>query len=213
MRISRGGTSHRGSEGNTESVKKQSASKWKAIKIVIFTTGAFTITWGPYLVSCVLYSLCKDRESCKPLAVLLASPLLMLGFLNSIINPFIYAWWHKPFRDNATRILLCRKKCSKSKYNVKTQKYTFNDSSLSSHAPTTLTDVEDERLWKLFILLMLLYCVSKIVCAYAFAVNNICQWFWLEIAFNLQISFGFSHLSSYLFIHKKLQVDMSNRKL
>lgn len=76
-------------------------SKWKAIKVVLFTTGSFVITWTPYFVASLMYGYkCYDAQTqmCKTLRYLVASPLAILGFVNSLINPVIYAWWHKGFR-------------------------------------------------------------------------------------------------------------------
>jgi len=78
-------------------------NKWKAIKIVLFTTMSFLITWAPYFVACVLYVAYKcdletSLEPCKSLKLLIASPLTILGFCNSLVNPIIYAWWHNGFR-------------------------------------------------------------------------------------------------------------------
>lgn len=84
---------------------KNEPSKWKAIKVVLFTSGSFLITWGPYFVVSLIYSYCVDdvdessSRRCKNLSFLIASPLAILGFCNSLINPIIYAWWHKGFRD------------------------------------------------------------------------------------------------------------------
>lgn len=82
----------------------KSPSKWKAIKVVMFTTGSFLITWGPYFVACLIYSYCEDFESprCTTLSFLIASPLAILGFFNSLINPIIYAWWHQGFKTFVT---------------------------------------------------------------------------------------------------------------
>ncbi|XP_022914042.2 5-hydroxytryptamine receptor 1D-like [Onthophagus taurus] len=79
-------------------------SKWKAIKVVVFTTGSFVITWCPYFIVSMMYTLCSDQTDpyCKSLMVLLASPLAILGFCNGLINPIIYAWWHQGFRTFIT---------------------------------------------------------------------------------------------------------------
>lgn len=81
------------------SVPAQGPSKWRAIKVVLFTSGSFVCTWGPYFVACIVYTGCKtETEGCKSLKILIASPLAILGFFNTLINPIIYAWWHKGFR-------------------------------------------------------------------------------------------------------------------
>ncbi|EFA07404.2 glucose-dependent insulinotropic receptor [Tribolium castaneum] len=83
------------------STSVKSPSKWRAIKVVLFTTGSFVITWSPYFVASLIYVYqCEniDSKKCKNLRIIIASPLAILGFTNSLINPIIYAWWHKGFR-------------------------------------------------------------------------------------------------------------------
>lgn len=79
-----------------------SPKKWKAIKVVLFTTGSFAFTWGPYFVVSIMYAFQCDKHNetpyCSRIRILLASPLAILGFLNSFLNPIIYAWWHNGFR-------------------------------------------------------------------------------------------------------------------
>ncbi|CAH0551831.1 unnamed protein product [Brassicogethes aeneus] len=82
-------------------------SKWKAIKVVLFTTGSFIGTWSPYFIVSLLYvykcDFNTETKYCKNLRLLIASPLAILGFMNSFFNPIIYAWWHKGFRDFVKR--------------------------------------------------------------------------------------------------------------
>ncbi|XP_017779691.1 PREDICTED: 5-hydroxytryptamine receptor 1A-like [Nicrophorus vespilloides] len=81
--------------------KVKGPNKWRAIKVVFFTSGSFLITWGPYFIASLLYVYCgeSDGDRCKNLSILVASPLAILGFFNCLINPVIYAWWHKGFRE------------------------------------------------------------------------------------------------------------------
>lgn len=86
-------------------------SKGKAIKVVLFVTGSFVITWVPYFVAGALFVNCDPKvtpEKCKSLQVLIASPLAILGFCNSLLNPIIYAWWHKGFRTFVKK-MICKK--------------------------------------------------------------------------------------------------------
>ncbi|ENN70236.1 hypothetical protein HUJ04_013097 [Dendroctonus ponderosae] len=99
----------RKSEGRKPSQTK-APNKWKAVKIVLFTTLSFLLTWSPYFFACILYvgehcSLDEDSEPCKTLRLLIASPLTILGFTNSLINPLIYAWWHNGFRTYMRKTL------------------------------------------------------------------------------------------------------------
>lgn len=109
LRISRGSAQNRITDDATEQSQQQTANKWKAIKVVLFTSGAFLITWGPYFISSITYTFMDNSPARKSLQVLISSPLAILGFVNSFLNPIIYAWWHKSFRKY-TSIFLFRKK-------------------------------------------------------------------------------------------------------
>ncbi|XP_058812379.1 beta-3 adrenergic receptor-like [Topomyia yanbarensis] len=87
-------------------------TKWKAIKVVMLTTGCFTVTWLPYFIASTMYVLCDPETNpdlCRGLQFAIASPLAILGFTNSLLNPFIYAWWHNGFRTSVKK--LWRKMC------------------------------------------------------------------------------------------------------
>lgn len=87
------------STATTPSVGKP--TKWKAVKIVSFTFGSFVVTWCPYFITSLIYTYCGSLGNgvCDTLKLLIASPLAMLGLLNSLLNPVIYVWWHKGFRQ------------------------------------------------------------------------------------------------------------------
>ncbi|XP_058465099.1 5-hydroxytryptamine receptor 1A-like [Malaya genurostris] len=87
-------------------------TKWKAIKVVMLTTGCFTVTWLPYFIASTMYVLCdpeSNPDMCRGLQFAIASPLAILGFTNSLLNPVIYAWWHHGFRTSVKK--LWRKMC------------------------------------------------------------------------------------------------------
>ncbi|XP_013788303.1 alpha-1D adrenergic receptor-like [Limulus polyphemus] len=79
--------------GNQNSTRK-TQKKWKALKVVLFTLISFVVSWFPYFIASFIYVL---NPSVK-LAVTIASVLAVLGFLNSFLNPLIYAWWHRGLR-------------------------------------------------------------------------------------------------------------------
>lgn len=91
---------------NKPSHPVNSPSKWKAIKVVLFTTSSFVVTWTPYFIASMIYVYqCQNinTKRCKNIRIIIASPLAILGFTNSLINPIIYAWWHKGFRDYVSK--------------------------------------------------------------------------------------------------------------
>nr|AIK28864.1 putative serotonin receptor [Aedes aegypti] len=88
-------------------------TKWKAIKVVMLTTGCFVVTWLPYFIASTMFVLCDpktNQDLCRGLQFAIASPLAILGFTNSLLNPLIYAWWHNGFRTSMKK--LWRKMCS-----------------------------------------------------------------------------------------------------
>lgn len=100
----------------------KSPSKWKAIKVVMYTTGSFTITWVPYFIAACLFVNCDPNQTpeyCNNLKIAIASPLAILGFMNSLFNPIIYAWWHNGFRQSVKKIW--RGICCQGNENTSTQ--------------------------------------------------------------------------------------------
>lgn len=85
--------------------------KLKSILVVFISCISFLVTWGPYMVCGFLYAVfCRSEGlTCSNIALALTSPLAVLGFFNSILNPIIYAWWHRPFNE-AIRKIVCRKR-------------------------------------------------------------------------------------------------------
>ncbi|XP_055601421.1 glucose-dependent insulinotropic receptor-like [Uranotaenia lowii] len=87
-------------------------TKWKAVKVVMLTTGCFVVTWMPYFIASTMFVLCDPNTNpdlCRGLQFAIASPLAILGFANSLLNPCIYAWWHQGFRTSIQK--MCRKMC------------------------------------------------------------------------------------------------------
>ncbi|XP_053613964.1 glucose-dependent insulinotropic receptor-like isoform X2 [Plodia interpunctella] len=85
-------------------------NKLRAITIVTLTSGSFIFTWTPFFVVVILFVLCEEKltqPNCLDLYSLLNGPLVILAFINSLLNPMIYAWWHKGFK-NSIRIQ-CKK--------------------------------------------------------------------------------------------------------
>ncbi|BES89731.1 G protein-coupled receptor 119 [Nesidiocoris tenuis] len=94
--------------------------KTRSVIIVFLSSSCFLLTWGPYLVTLMIYgamcgkSVSSDRQdTCETLEFLMASPFPMLGFLNSLINPIIFAWWHRPF-TRALYEIFCPNKARKA---------------------------------------------------------------------------------------------------
>lgn len=80
-----------------------------------------------------------DSKRCKNLTIIIASPLAILGFTNSLINPIIYAWWHKGFRTFVQK----RVRTMKMKISRKNHVAEYNTSTKST-VPTTSTNTSNE---------------------------------------------------------------------
>jgi len=145
IRIFRGGQNSR--ELNAHNKNQHSPKKSRAIIVVVLTTVSFILTWVPYFVASTVYVFCDkratDENTCKALGLAIASPLAILGFMNSLLNPLIYAWWHKGFRKYVfTKILgtkqnrrrLPKEKASTSSTSTKT---TRSSNTTSNHSRPT----------------------------------------------------------------------------
>ncbi|GAB0087509.1 5-hydroxytryptamine receptor 1A-alpha-like [Sergentomyia squamirostris] len=122
----------------------KSPSKWKAIKVV-FTTGSFVFTWVPYFIASTMYVNCDPAttpEFCRSLRIAIASPLAILGFANSLLNPIIYAWWHNGFRETVKKICCGRWRAEeRSSSSSQRERITpvTNSASLTPAPPSSIT--------------------------------------------------------------------------
>lgn len=76
----------------------------KALKTVAMIVSGFVACWLPFFIMYVVESACP--ESCK-VAKLLQNLFLWLGYSNSILNPMIYALYHKDFRRCFRDLVSC----------------------------------------------------------------------------------------------------------
>lgn len=79
----------------------------KAATTLGIVVGAFSICWLPFFVlSTARPFICGVRCSCVPLWM--ERTLLWLGYANSLINPFIYAFFNRDLRTTYRNLLRCR---------------------------------------------------------------------------------------------------------
>lgn len=81
--------------------KAKHPNKFRAITVVMLTSGSFLMTWLPFFIVVIFFVLCEEKltnPDCLRYRTLLGGPLATLAFFNSILNPLIYAWWHRGFQ-------------------------------------------------------------------------------------------------------------------
>lgn len=79
----------------------------KAAATLGIVVGAFSVCWLPFfLLSTARPFICGVECSCVPLWV--ERTLLWLGYANSLINPFIYAFFNRDLRTTYSNLLRCR---------------------------------------------------------------------------------------------------------
>ncbi|OCT71778.1 hypothetical protein XELAEV_18034756mg [Xenopus laevis] len=79
----------------------------KAATTLGIIVGAFTVCWLPFFIlSTARPFICGTECSCIPLW--LERTFLWLGYANSLINPFIYAFFNRDLRTTYRNLLQCR---------------------------------------------------------------------------------------------------------
>uniref|UniRef100_A0A3P9MUY2 5-hydroxytryptamine receptor 7 n=1 Tax=Poecilia reticulata TaxID=8081 RepID=A0A3P9MUY2_POERE len=103
-RLLKSGEHHQRRKRKNQSIFKREQKAAATLGIVV---GAFTFCWLPFfLVSTARPFVCGVECSCVPLW--LERTLLWLGYANSLINPFIYAFFNRDLRTTYSNLLRCR---------------------------------------------------------------------------------------------------------
>ncbi|XP_029305845.1 5-hydroxytryptamine receptor 7-like isoform X2 [Cottoperca gobio] len=103
-RLLKTGEHHQRRKRTNQSIFKREQKAATTLGIVV---GAFTFCWLPFfLVSTARPFICGVECSCVPLW--LERTLLWLGYANSLINPFIYAFFNRDLRTTYSNLLRCR---------------------------------------------------------------------------------------------------------
>lgn len=103
-RLLKTGEYHQRRKRKNQSIFKREQKAAATLGIVV---GAFTFCWLPFfLVSTARPFVCGVECSCVPLW--LERTLLWLGYANSLINPFIYAFFNRDLRTTYSNLLRCR---------------------------------------------------------------------------------------------------------
>lgn len=80
----------------------------KAARTLGIIMGAFIMCWLPFFIWYVTTSLCQDACPYPPI---LEPILFWTGYFNSMLNPAIYAYFNRDFREAFRRTLLCIFRC------------------------------------------------------------------------------------------------------
>ena len=97
------------SRKNVKSQLKRINKETKAAKTVAIIIGCFIMCWFPFFTVYLLGAFCSD---CTPQSIF--SVFFWLGYCNSAVNPFVYAYFSRDFRYAFKRLLCLH--CSDAKY-------------------------------------------------------------------------------------------------
>uniref|UniRef100_A0A3Q2SWL0 G protein-coupled receptor 119 n=1 Tax=Fundulus heteroclitus TaxID=8078 RepID=A0A3Q2SWL0_FUNHE len=75
----------------------------KALRTVAVLVGCFLVLWSPFFVVCIVHLLCRKCA----LKEVLENYLWLLGLLNSLINPLVYACWQREVRLQLSAMFSC----------------------------------------------------------------------------------------------------------
>ena len=102
----------------------------KATKTIAFIICVLFICWFPYSVTSMVLSLCKQCFFRAPQELL--PSLLMLGYLNSALNPFIYSLSNRKIKETYCTLFLSIRKIGRNVLRRSKLWSQTSDSSLSS---------------------------------------------------------------------------------
>ncbi|KAK2150055.1 hypothetical protein LSH36_426g02002 [Paralvinella palmiformis] len=110
--------------------RKKLKKEHKAAKTLGIIMGAFLFCWLPFIIWYGSTTMCGE-ERC-PTPAIVVSFLFWLGYTNSALNPVIYAFFNRDFRNAFKRLLGCNKiRCSCSMFRSRCCSRDTNRSTLS----------------------------------------------------------------------------------
>ncbi|EDV92681.1 GH18897 [Drosophila grimshawi] len=102
------GCSHCGAIGGSVRPAKGWKAEHKAARTLGIIMGVFLLCWLPFFLWYVITSLCGAACPCPDVVVVV---LFWIGYFNSTLNPLIYAYFNRDFRDAFRNTLECVLPC------------------------------------------------------------------------------------------------------
>ncbi|XP_024085109.1 octopamine receptor beta-3R-like isoform X3 [Cimex lectularius] len=100
------------SQINSNGTTVRTATSWrtehKAARTLGIIMGVFMICWLPFFLWYVITTLCGDACYCPDMVV---TVLFWIGYFNSALNPLIYAYFNRDFREAFKNTLQCAFPC------------------------------------------------------------------------------------------------------
>lgn len=87
--------------------RRQMKREHKAAKTLGVIMGAFLFCWLPFFTWYLTVTMCGRH--CPPSPPIVIAALFWIGYVNSALNPVIYALFNRDFRNAFRRLLGCRK--------------------------------------------------------------------------------------------------------
>ncbi|XP_034660270.1 octopamine receptor beta-3R isoform X1 [Drosophila subobscura] len=105
---SKAGCSHCGATGGSVRPAKGWKAEHKAARTLGIIMGVFLLCWLPFFLWYVITSLCGAACPCPDVVVVV---LFWIGYFNSTLNPLIYAYFNRDFREAFRNTLECVLPC------------------------------------------------------------------------------------------------------
>nr|NP_001034048.2 octopamine beta3 receptor, isoform F [Drosophila melanogaster]Q4LBB6.4 RecName: Full=Octopamine receptor beta-3R; Short=DmOct-beta-3R [Drosophila melanogaster]ABC66173.2 octopamine beta3 receptor, isoform F [Drosophila melanogaster] len=102
------GCSHCGATGGSVRPAKGWKAEHKAARTLGIIMGVFLLCWLPFFLWYVITSLCGPACPCPDVLVVV---LFWIGYFNSTLNPLIYAYFNRDFREAFRNTLECVLPC------------------------------------------------------------------------------------------------------
>jgi len=87
--------------------KQKQKRERKAARTLAIVTGTFVVCWLPFFIVALVQPFCSDAMTGGYPAVL-ASVIVWLGYVNSLLNPVIYTIFNPDFRSAFRKMLFGR---------------------------------------------------------------------------------------------------------